>query len=315
MWPTPVQQLHEYFVQQAKSCARANTRYQLLYTDTKCQYKTSCSYILYTWCIVQHLATNDVGAAKHEKNEWTARGTPRPHPPPPPCLPPAPSPAAHQNRRCSGTWKFSLASSVAKTPAGFQDPGFQDSSWHDINVPGHWQLQCAGAADPPIYTNTNYPFPNHPPYAPRNNPTGLYRRKFSLPAGWLAAGGDGAGGVDGLLNENFQLVEVTGVGWSGFGTRVRGGPNLRNGIFEVNLVICKEARAFFFVNIIDTDRAAPLRHYKLRLTWQWCGLLYILGNIALAGGVVVALHRWRHLFDLHVISPSTQASKLSHPPM
>eukprot|EP00904_Undaria_pinnatifida_P009940 jgi/Undpi1/6076/HiC_scaffold_20.g08561.m1 len=98
-------------------------------------------------------------------------------------------------------------SSVAKTPAGFQDPGFQDSSWHDINVPGHWQLQCAGAADPPIYTNTNYPFPNHPPYAPRNNPTGMYRRKFSLPAGWLAAGGDGAGGVDGLLNENFQLVE------------------------------------------------------------------------------------------------------------
>ena len=116
----------------------------------------------------------------------------------------------------------------------------------------------------------------------------MYRRKFSLPAGWLAAGGDGAGGVDGLLNENFQLVEVTGVGWSGFGTRVRGGPNLRNGIFEVNLAICEEARAFFFVNIIGTDRAAPLRHYKLRLTWQWCGLLYILGNIALAGGVVVA---------------------------
>lgn len=107
---------------------------------------------------------------------------------------------------------------MAKAPAGFQQPDFQDGSWDDIKVPGHWQLQHAGARDPPIYTNTNYPFPNHPPYAPRKNPTGLYRRRFSLPAGWLTAGRDGGGGVDEVLNERFQLVEVSGEwNWEGGG--------------------------------------------------------------------------------------------------
>lgn len=91
----------------------------------------------------------------------------------------------------SGTWKFLLASGVSKAPAGFEHPGFPDSSWDDITVPGHWQLQDAGSKDPPIYTNTNYPFPNHPPYAPKTNPTGLYRRRFTLPEGWLELGGGG----------------------------------------------------------------------------------------------------------------------------
>lgn len=86
----------------------------------------------------------------------------------------------------SGVWKFFLASGVANTPAGFEIPEFSDDSWSDIVVPGHWQLQGAGALDPPIYTNTNYPFPNHPPYAPTRNPTGLYRRTFSVPSEWFA---------------------------------------------------------------------------------------------------------------------------------
>ena len=150
------------------------------------------------------LAANDVGVASTKEN-W------QPHPPPAlpsPPAPPPPPPNTRPTTEHSGTWKFALASAVAKTPAGFQHPEFQDGSWDDINVPGHWQLQHAGGRDPPIYTNTNYPFTNHPPYAPRKNPTGLYRRKFSLPAEWLTAGGDGGGGVDEVLNERFQLVEV-----------------------------------------------------------------------------------------------------------
>lgn len=93
----------------------------------------------------------------------------------------------------SGTWKFLLASAVSRVPRGFQDPAFSDSSWDDISVPGHWQLQDAGSADPPIYTNTNYPFHNHPPYAPRENPTGLYRRSFTVPAEWLEPDAEAAG--------------------------------------------------------------------------------------------------------------------------
>lgn len=98
----------------------------------------------------------------------------------------------------SGVWKFFLASGVMNTPAGFETPEFSDNSWSDIVVPGHWQLQSAGVLDPPIYTNTNYPFPNHPPYAPRKNPTGLYRRVFFVPPDWFAPGVEVRGSGDAI---------------------------------------------------------------------------------------------------------------------
>lgn len=104
----------------------------------------------------------------------------------------------------SGTWKFLLASGVSKAPTGFQDPAFSDSSWNDISVPGHWQLQDAGSMDPPIYTNTNYPFPNRPPYAPRENPTGLYRRSFAVPAEWLRPNAATGGRREGLGGESLE---------------------------------------------------------------------------------------------------------------
>ncbi|CAN0537517.1 unnamed protein product, partial [Ectocarpus sp. 12 AP-2014] len=112
----------------------------------------------------------------------------------------------------SGTWKFLLASGVSASPGGFEDPGFSDGSWDDIDVPGHWQLQDAGSRDPPIYTNTNYPFPNHPPYAPRENPTGLYRRRFALPAEWLVSAGGGEEGPNGgfSLGEGSESARLRG---------------------------------------------------------------------------------------------------------
>eukprot|EP00903_Cladosiphon_okamuranus_P009523 g9072.t2 len=136
--------------------------------------------------------------------------------------------AARENRSpnvvdLSGTWKFLLASGVSKAPTGFQDPAYSDSSWNNIRVPGHWQLQDAGSTDPPIYTNTNYPFPNHPPYAPRENPTGLYRRSFTLPVEWLSSGAGeaGGGGREGLGGESLvgqRLLPVEGSG----GARLKG---------------------------------------------------------------------------------------------
>lgn len=116
--------------------------------------------------------------------------------------------SSHHNND-SGVWKFLLASGVDKAPTGFEHPRFRDDNWGDIRVPGHWQLQDAGASDPPIYTNTNYPFPNHPPYAPRKNPTGLYRRTFSVPAEWIAPGGEG--GI-GELDERILVGEVRVMG-------------------------------------------------------------------------------------------------------
>jgi beta-galactosidase len=36
----------------------------------------------------------------------------------------------------------------------------------------------------PHYTNVQMPFPNTPPDVPDDNPTGVYRRMFSVPSDW-----------------------------------------------------------------------------------------------------------------------------------
>ncbi len=54
----------------------------------------------------------------------------------------------------------------------------RDGDWNEITVPGNWTLQ---GWDRPHYTNVQMPFPESPPEPPRDNPTGLYRRKFTIP--------------------------------------------------------------------------------------------------------------------------------------
>ncbi|HZA80917.1 MAG TPA: beta-galactosidase, partial [Actinomycetes bacterium] len=80
----------------------------------------------------------------------------------------------------SGTWRFRL-SPRADLDAGFAAPGFDDRDWTTMPVPSHWQLHGHGA---PAYTNVVYPFPVDPPRVPTDNPTGDYRARFRLPAGW-----------------------------------------------------------------------------------------------------------------------------------
>lgn len=77
----------------------------------------------------------------------------------------------------SGTWDFKIKSQPeAVSPADFTAEG-----WSPIKVPGNWTMQGFGH---PHYTNVQMPFPNEPPGVPAANPTGLYRREFSLPADW-----------------------------------------------------------------------------------------------------------------------------------
>ena len=80
-----------------------------------------------------------------------------------------------------GDWKFHLADCPSHVPAGFSNCGFDDLNWDITPVPSHWQ--CHGY-DMPRYTNTKYPFPLDPPYVPEDNPTGCYRRHFTVPADW-----------------------------------------------------------------------------------------------------------------------------------
>lgn len=78
-------------------------------------------------------------------------------------------------------WKFRLFPAPERVPDEFSSLAFDDSPWGTIAVPSNWQLQ---GHDRPIYTNVVYPFPLDPPRVPAENPTGCYRREFTLPEGW-----------------------------------------------------------------------------------------------------------------------------------
>ena len=73
--------------------------------------------------------------------------------------------------------------------SGWVNPGFDAASWHTITVPGTWSRQGGDSRyencfDKPHYTNVQMPFQAVPPRVPADNPTGLYRRSFTLPSGW-----------------------------------------------------------------------------------------------------------------------------------
>jgi beta-galactosidase len=80
-----------------------------------------------------------------------------------------------------GTWRFRLVDSPRAVPDDFAAVDHDDSKWDDVRVPGTWVRQ---GYDRPHYTNVVMPFQCEPPSTPEHNPTGLYRRSFSLPAGW-----------------------------------------------------------------------------------------------------------------------------------
>ncbi|WP_211217289.1 glycoside hydrolase family 2 TIM barrel-domain containing protein [Aestuariimicrobium kwangyangense] len=81
-----------------------------------------------------------------------------------------------------GVWKFHYAKNPAGAPSGFQASGYDTSSWDDIAVPGHIQMQ---GYDRPQYVNTQYPWDGHetlePGQAPqRFNPVASYVTEVSL---------------------------------------------------------------------------------------------------------------------------------------
>lgn len=81
----------------------------------------------------------------------------------------------------NGKWKFNYAPTPAHAPSQFHLEAFDASDWDDLAVPSCWQMNGYGK---PHYTNVVYPFPVVPPLVPTENPTGSYRREFTVPAGW-----------------------------------------------------------------------------------------------------------------------------------
>jgi beta-galactosidase len=84
-------------------------------------------------------------------------------------------------RSLNGIWRFRLANKPETADPAFVHPDYDDSAWDALEVPSCWTML---GYDRPIYTNVQMPFPNRPPDVPDENPTGLYRTRFSVPADW-----------------------------------------------------------------------------------------------------------------------------------
>lgn len=91
-----------------------------------------------------------------------------------------------------GLWKFNWTPTPDKQPADFYSKDFDDSRWKTFPVPGDWEVNGYGT---PIYSSSGYTFKIDPPFVMKEpkkkytayverNPTGCYRRTFTVPAGW-----------------------------------------------------------------------------------------------------------------------------------
>ena len=81
-----------------------------------------------------------------------------------------------------GMWKFRFSPNPEAADDDFYAPGYDLSAWDEIRVPSNWEMEGYGI---PIYTNIKYPYPKNPPYIPHDdNPTGCYRRDFTVPSDW-----------------------------------------------------------------------------------------------------------------------------------
>jgi len=87
----------------------------------------------------------------------------------------------------NGAWKFKWVEKPADLPANFESANFDDRQWKTFNVPGNWEMNGYGF---PIYTTDGFEFAYlmkkiDPPLVPLNfDPTAVYRREVTLPAGW-----------------------------------------------------------------------------------------------------------------------------------
>ncbi|HKJ69143.1 MAG TPA: glycoside hydrolase family 2 TIM barrel-domain containing protein, partial [bacterium] len=82
----------------------------------------------------------------------------------------------------NGNWKFDWSPNLQEAPEDFYQEGYDASGWDGIRVPGDWQMEGYGY---PLFRNVALTIPVDPPQVPEDfNPTGSYRRTFTLPTDW-----------------------------------------------------------------------------------------------------------------------------------
>jgi len=106
-------------------------------------------------------------------------------------LPPRATLERTEQRSLDGRWAFRLSPRP-------EDALGARGRWHPVDVPGLWTMQ---GFDRPHYTNVVMPFEERPPHVPDANPTGVYRRTFTVPRAWRRTRIVlGFGGVEGVLH-------------------------------------------------------------------------------------------------------------------
>ncbi|NJM16413.1 MAG: hypothetical protein HC896_14495 [Bacteroidales bacterium] len=79
-------------------------------------------------------------------------------------------------------WKFMWAERPDLVPPSFYSPTYSTNHWDTIKVPANWQMEGYGH---PKFRNIALTFENNPPHVPYYyNPTGCYKRKFTVPDSW-----------------------------------------------------------------------------------------------------------------------------------
>lgn len=83
----------------------------------------------------------------------------------------------------NGQWKFKWLERPELVPEGFFNPKYKTKKWDEITVPSNWQMEGYGH---PKFRNVALTFENDPPRIPDYyNPTGCYKRTFTVPSDWL----------------------------------------------------------------------------------------------------------------------------------
>ena len=88
----------------------------------------------------------------------------------------------HSFKSLNGEWRFLFLSAPEYSPIGFERMDFDVAEWDGITVPSNWQMEGYGNMH---YSDLWYNFPIRPPYVPSENPTGIYKRTFSLTDEWM----------------------------------------------------------------------------------------------------------------------------------
>ena len=101
----------------------------------------------------------------------------------------------------NGDWQFRWTKTPGERVPDFYRTDYDASAWTTFPVPANWEVNSSGQRyGTPIYVSAGYPFKIDPPYVTREpkkewttyeerNPTGQYRRTFTLPASWFVSDG------------------------------------------------------------------------------------------------------------------------------